>query len=304
MTYEQFKESVLVFLSDHLGKKVIEEFSAIKNNNTHFDGVRIFRTDSSSFSIYLNDYFELLQDQTTFEMVCTRILEDLKLASSVLPTDFPMDIFGDYDLVKGRFILKLINIEKNKDLLKEVPYVPWHDLAIVFMCLLGDEVSRITLIYNRYLTMWNVTLWDVYACAISDAPTLMPFVFRDVASVVENSGNCDASLYLDGIDLNKPIDSDIPSMYFLSNCRALYGASCVCYPGLLEKISYTLGGSFFILPSSIHEVIIISNFRKDSSKSLQTMVREINSSKVSAEDFLSDNVYYYDSITKTVEIVL
>ena len=55
-----------------------------------------------------------------------------------------------------------------------------------------------------------------------------------------------------------------------------------------------IGENFYILPSSIHEVIIIAESQSPSKDDLQDMVRDINETQVDAEELLSDTIYYYN----------
>ena len=93
---------------------------------------------------------------------------------------------------------------------------------------------------------------------------------------------------------------DDEGMYVLTNEEKYLGAVCVCYPGVLERIADTFGRSFFVLPSSIHECIIVPETGEDFEGDLQEIVREVNRLYVSEEEYLSDNVYYYDRKEKVL----
>ncbi len=84
-------------------------------------------------------------------------------------------------------------------------------------------------------------------------------------------------------------------IYVLTYGDGRFGASVLASDQIMSKAAKQLGGNIYILPSSVHELLVIS---KNSSmaqdvKSLAETVREVNSSVVAAEDFLSDNVYEY-----------
>ena len=83
------------------------------------------------------------------------------------------------------------------------------------------------------------------------------------------------------------------NMYVLTNYLRQYGAACMFYQGVLSKFAMTVGTDFYILPSSVHEVILLP-VRKDYTKEkLQEMVRQVNRTQVAEEDVLSDNIYLY-----------
>ena len=80
-----------------------------------------------------------------------------------------------------------------------------------------------------------------------------------------------------------------------------FGAKVLAYPGFFEHAAAVVGGSYYILPSSIHELIILADDGTSTVEELQNMVREINQTEVSESDFLSDEVYHYDAIAKKFE---
>lgn len=64
--------------------------------------------------------------------------------------------------------MKLINYEKNKELLEKVPHVRVPDLAVVFMAVLKSEYNdgfATILIHNSHLDFWNMTTEDLYELA-------------------------------------------------------------------------------------------------------------------------------------------
>ncbi len=115
-------------------------------------------------------------------------------------------------------------------------------------------------------------------------------------------------MFPDGVDENDPRmamlppEEEIPSMYVLTNAEKMNGANSILDPKTMEDISEKVGGDFYILPSSLHEVIILPDSPDMDKDVLEQMVRDINAGEVAPEDRLSDHVYMYDSVEK--EIVL
>lgn len=83
-------------------------------------------------------------------------------------------------------------------------------------------------------------------------------------------------------------------MYILTNEEKYFGAAALLYPHVLSHISRLLHCNFYVLPSSIHECILVPDSGQFSKKELETMVREVNETQVEDEEVLSQNVYYYD----------
>ena len=99
-----------------------------------------------------------------------------------------------------------------------------------------------------------------------------------------------------------PPEEETPSMYVLTNADKMNGANSILDAKTMEDISEKIGGDFYILPSSLHEVIILPDTPEMDKDYLEHMVQDINAGQVAPEDKLSDHVYMYDSVEK--EIVL
>ena len=87
----------------------------------------------------------------------------------------------------------------------------------------------------------------------------------------------------------------------LTNTQGMHGAGALFYPDQLETIAQQMGTDFFVLPSSVHEVLILPDDGSQDLDSLQFMVREINRTEVAPEDRLSDFVYHYDAQDHVLE---
>ena len=82
-------------------------------------------------------------------------------------------------------------------------------------------------------------------------------------------------------------------MYVLSNKSKLNGSGCILYQNLLRSLGKKLESDFYILPSSVHEVLLIPADDQDSYEELTAMVQEVNATQLANEEILSDHVYYY-----------
>lgn len=92
-------------------------------------------------------------------------------------------------------------------------------------------------------------------------------------------------------------------MKVLSNERRIHGAVCMLYPGVLKEMADRIGGDFFIIPSSVHEVILLPDADKGLNEGLKQLIREVNSTQVAPEEVLSDTLYRYDRAEGRVMMV-
>ena len=262
----------------------------MKNNGVVLRGITLMQDDSNiSPTIYLNPYYDAYENgDTTLGTVIDEVIDTYE--RNKINRSIDMKFFLNYETVKSRIIFKLINTEKNRELLRDVPYIPFHDLSIVFQCLVSEERfgNASILIHNVHLQLWKVNARELYECALENTPLLQGYELADMNTVLEEMKA------LGGIDDEEIEDmqQEVP-MYVLSNKSRINGASCILYKNILKDFAMVVDKDLYVLPSSIHEVILLPSDGTQESEQLKEMVREINQSQVEKEEVLSDSVYYY-----------
>ena len=92
-----------------------------------------------------------------------------------------------------------------------------------------------------------------------------------------------------------------PRQYVMTNKRRKYGASILLFEDELASVAEKMHGDFYILPSSVHEVLAVpEDLMKD--QELKEMVKNINDSEVAEEEILSYTIYKYNCRTGEVEV--
>lgn len=289
--YSEFKQHILSDLQQRLGADIhVHIQGIIKNNDTHLDGLTLL-SDSYNLSptIYLNHYFKQYEKGRSLSEIEDDILNTYHENCPVRNVD--ISFFTDYDKVKSRIIFKLVNYERNRELLRDVPHYRFLDLALIFNCLVESTPSgsATILIHEHHLSYWNITRDDLYALAQQNTPKLLSYELRNMTEVLKD-------LFSDEDLVNDMSGFDIPSgssMYVLTNRCKLNGSGCILYPNLLRDFAKRLDSDLFILPSSIHEVLIIPAKSHSSPDELSDMVKDVNSSQLSREEVLSDHIYYF-----------
>lgn len=295
MTYSEFKQLVLSYLREQLGHSVkISIQPVIKNNHVTFDSLLILEPGCNATpSLYLNYYYDKLKNGADIESVLRLLLDTYQ--SNKLTENIDVRFFTEYENVSGRILYKLINTSQNKELLQEIPHIKFLDLAIVFYCLVStnDVGSATILIRNQHLSLWDVTPDMLHQQAAYNTPRLMPPKLIDMNSLLQEFAP-------DFIDSN----SFTPSpLYVLTNSEKLYGAAAILNAGILKNFSITKNSDFYILPSSIHEVLLFPANQQLNPAELNKMVQEVNQTQLSREDVLSDHVYYYSLQEQSIQIV-
>ncbi len=289
MTYEEFKAALCQQLKKQLPPDTsIQLQHILKNNGIWLDGLTISSSHSNiSPTIFINNYFELSPFFPDIDAVCRDIL--LTYEQNRSPEYIDVSFFTNYEKVKTHLAYRIINYEKNKELLQTVPHIRYLDFAIVFYCLLklSGKGNATILINSRHLKLWHITAAELYHQTSRTTPELLPCRFRSMSAVL--SGMTDRE------EAENSGAADFCPMYILTNYRKLYGACCMLYPNLLEQISAKLNADLIILPSSIHELIIMPAHSRSQCEELCELVTEINLTELHAGEILSDHVYYYSS---------
>lgn len=202
------------------------------------------------------------------------------------------DTWKDARVCQGHAVCRLVSYKKNHEFLKEVPYVRFLDLAVVFYCTFnqGTDVYCSFHITNGLFREWGMSVEELYSIAVKNSQELFPVSCESLDSVVENI--CGTAGLL----------SDSPVMPFvLTNKDGMYGAAVMLYPDCLRN-ACTSSGNAYVLPSSIHEVLLIPERTAGDVGGLKKMVHDVNRSCVDATEILSDCVYRYCVDTGSIEI--
>lgn len=287
--YSNFKQQLLADLQNRLGSDIqVTVQDIIKNNDTHLDGLTILSAKYNlSPTIYLNHYFKQYEAGRSLEEIENDILKVYR--ENCPSSNIDISFFTDYDKVKSRIIFKLVNYERNRELLSKVPHYRFLDLAIIFNCLVESSPSgsATILIHDHHLDYWGITRDDLYALSQQNTPKLLSYDLRDMTEILKElfSDECTPS---DDIHFKESCP-----MYVLTNRYKLNGSGCILYQNLLRDFANRIKSDLFILPSSIHEVLIIPVKNQTTPQELTDMVKDVNSSQLSREEILSDHVYYY-----------
>lgn len=284
MNYEEFICRVQAEVKEKMGEKAqVERRRITKNNGVELEGITITEEGQRiSPMIYLDEYYSIYERGVTIPQIGEDILRIYERSRESLPKT--PDFYTDFEKVKARLACKLINYQRNEKQLVRVPYVRCLDLALVFYYALEEEeIGRGTiLIYNSHLTMWGISKEQLYEAARRNTPGLLPYEFIEMRELLAES-------FADGEDF----EEELP-MYVLSNRERHFGAVNMIYDSVLSEIGRRIGDDFYVLPSSVHECIIVPAGAKATRSELSNIVWDINRTQVLPEEVLSDNVYFYE----------
>ena len=317
MEYNEFlsyiKDSINTIIGD---ERQVNIHKIIKNNDVELDGLSITSSNSNiSPTIYLNEYYEDYLNGVNIGDIVYDIYGLYEQQHKNI--DFDLSFFADFNQVKSRIMAKLINYNSNQKLLLEVPHIRFLDLAIVFYCFIENDTfgNATILIHTNHMEVWNVTAKELYEHSMINTPLILPPIITNMNETIREllisrlqnqyitSDTSDDDFSFDDIAdnlLNIIGEETTSSMYILTNGHKTNGSICMLYKDVLKNFSLEVNSDIIILPSSIHEIILIPYSEDLSPTQLNKMVKDVNTSEVNAMDVLSDHIYKYDMIKDTI----
>ncbi len=303
MNFKVFTEIVLADIC----KRADGKFDAMLNTVTKNNGIKLTGITAKAEGcncapcVYLDEFYKEYQNGgmnlSETEEEIYRILSNRMNDTQ----NIDISVFLDWGTVKGSIYTKLINAEKNKELLKKIPHRLFLDMAVAYYVVIDGFATLhdtgTILICNRHMEMWGQDERNLYRQAISNMRSDGKPCFDSIESVVMNM-LLGANEFFGGGKRHSGMD-----MYILTNCRKYFGASEILDKNTLHSIADKIGDGFIVLPSSLHEVIILSPKNEKEYGKLANMVREVNATQVSVEECLSDHVYAYSRDDEMLKIV-
>lgn len=264
-----------------------------KNNGVVLKGITMMQENNNiTPTIYLNNLYD---DYKTGITSIDNVIDDVisTYNRNKISHRVDMQYLLDYERIKHKIVYKLVNTEKNSELLKDVPHKEFLDLSIIFKCLISDsELGEASvLIHNVNMKMWNVTVEDLYQAAKENTPRILKYEIKRMMDVLYEIMNGAPEFEHD--ECMAECSDSVP-MYVLSNRNKVDGAACLLYPDLIQDFADAIGGSYYIIPSSIHEVLLLPAEHEEDSAEIKSMIREINDTQVITEEILSYSLYFYD----------
>ncbi|MEG2349351.1 MAG: DUF5688 family protein [Hungatella sp.] len=306
MVYKTFLHTVQTTLQERLGANYTILVQKIpKNNGTDLDGLCISKIkDRVAPTIYLNAYFEHYQDGIPFDQIIDELIE-LYTCDTRLPQIDP-ELLAHFDRLRDKVAYKLIHTKSNEALLTDLPHIPYMDLSIVFYLFLEEnEYGHMTvLIHHSHLKAWGSTIEELYALAKENTPRLLPISLKNMLDVLKGIAKEHLGDDYREEFVNELISPDDQSpLYVLSNTSGLNGACTILYEQQLKSFADLLEQDLVILPSSIHEVLLVPYEEELCFEELASMVQHINQTEVPQADQLSNQIYYYSRIKDQVSLV-
>ncbi len=296
MVYEAFQDAITSRLQSRLGagyRLIVSRFP--KNNGLFMDGLVITPKDQNAAPvIYLNYYYERFLEGHPMDTLVEEIVTIYRESADILHLDF--SVLNDFSRLRDKITYRVINTKDNLALLEDAVSFPFQDLSIVFYLFLQQSpLGQMTsMIHKRHIKQWQAEPEELFALAEKNTPILLPPDLKNMSAVIDGIAReqMGAGYYPGVVDTLYPGHEAVP-LYVLSNTSGLHGASVMLYPNVLKSFADRLDQDLVILPSSIHEVLLLPYDESVVFHKLTDMVTTINQNAVAVEDRLSNHVYFY-----------
>lgn len=286
LDFQEFIDEIIIKIKNQIDEEcLIERHRVLKNNSVALEGIMIRKEGGNlAPTIYLESYYSNYLSDIPLSDIAKSIIKVYN--DSITHNQF-LDRFSlDYKDIKEKIIYRVISYNKNIQLLETIPHEKLIDLAVVYYCVIDQEEDTLksVIISNEILDKWSITYQELKQNSKINTERLFPSIINEMNAVLEEAS----------MDIKN--GSAFQSMYILTNKQGINGASCILYNEVLHSFYLSINKDFYILPSSIHELILLPADKSYDIEELSNMVREINESQVADEEVLSDNAYLYSEI--------
>ena len=286
MNIDEFRASLVRLLNERFPDRTFSEQYVSKLNGQSYNGITGRKEAEEMVPVVdIRPLFDSYENGMPIEKAADELEKVFRSAMEQSQFIDPKDL-TDYTKMKDRLILQLIPIEGNEERLNEIPHEQISDFAVICRVELADGEAS-TIVTDQLMKSFDISKEQLFADAKENAPRLHPPVLKNLMEVLFQA---EPGL----MDMESPL-------HVATTDVGEHGACVMAYPGFMDQASETLGGSFFVIPSSVHELLFLRDDDGRSVKELDDMVQAVNAQEVQPSDRLSDVSYHYDAETKTLE---
>lgn len=262
----------------------MEASKVYKAGGVILTGITVSKKNGVCPCLYLENYINELENCDIAD-VAYKIYIQYMEAYSKIDEDIVKIVheFYDFEQIKKRLQLKVLNTEYSKGYISKYASKEFLDLSILVYVAVSENQS-IT-VSDEQCKNWGKTFEDILGIAVQNEK----YCLQNMADILGEAGMADKN--------------DECKMYVMSNKSRMYGAGAIVKADLLKQTAEKLEDDLLILPSSIHELIIIPWKEVEKSDDIKEMVREINDNMVSTDEILSYNIYRYSAKENRVRIL-
>ncbi len=293
MELKDFAALIAVGAQGQLGDQYeVSDTVNMKNNSTEYIGIMFQKKkENVAPTIYIEDLYEGYKNQeVTIQDAIKEVIDRYEKSKKGLQRINGLSV--DYASCRDRIIYRLVSKERNLFILKDMPYIPFLDMAITFHLVvsINDSCMQSLKITRELQQEWGVSVEQLLKLAKENTPELLPARVCELSQLMK--------CYINTREFKLEQEEDLTNeekidMIVVSNELGINGAAVVLYDGVIEQIANEYDSDLYLLPSSIHEMIVVPAGEEDLHETFSSMVNNINQRYVDEDEVLSDRVYIY-----------
>lgn len=290
MDYRTFVEKTKEQVQEHLGKDYeVQITTNPKLNGTERTGLSISRTQEQQQVvpvIYLEECFErYLQDgefKKCVEEICVVYKEQKENEEKIMAELESIENMNSWEKVQNKVYPMIVSAKENEDLKEKYFYQEYLDFLVLYIIRVTEVGIGSVKITKQMIKSWKISEGEIHHQAVENLKT-DGYQIRSFNSVVKENL----------LEITEEEIEESEPMYVLTNQIKYFGAAGIflCAEMFKEIVGKR---NFYILPSSVHELILIKDDGGYDIQILSDMVRNANEEQVTADERLSDHAYYYD----------
>lgn len=283
-TIEEVKTAIAAALEDNGIEAKITVTRKIKANRDVEDAIAVQPKGMSAAPTLEMSAFQVSDSQ--FEA----IIDNLIMSLRNIPK-FNIEILDQYETAAPNIRLAVVNLAKNEEYLSDKVWKKYLNLAIIAKVIVGSTAGDgMVTVTQQMLDKWDISEEQLFEDAWKT--TEDDVTVKDIrGAILEICPNA---------DLPDELTEDAP-MLVVSNSTGTNGAIAIANKPLLARLSEKYG-NFYLLPSSLHEVLLIPESANADAKALLAMVQDVNTNVLEGPEYLADAVYKYHKDDKILSI--
>lgn len=272
----------------------LEPSRVMKNNDCEKEGVLLRNgPQAAAPAVYFEDLYQMYTAGIPMDVIAERVAEAARADYRI----FPPEMYDpeDFETMKSHITFRVLNTACNRKYLEDVVHVDYLDLSLTFYCTVitgnrGDVFS--TKITEELMTKWGLDREQLLEIAKENTPQMLGVYLKEMKEVLleiaEEESPEDKEELLEVLE-----NPDRNLMYVLSNRPRHSGAVNMFVPGVLSELAGKLQDDLYIIPSSIHEVLLIPCSGHVKKEETDSMIASVNREVLQYQDILSDHLYIY-----------
>lgn len=243
-------------------------------------------------NINVDAMYEQMQYGASYQNVLSHALSQATAFVQDSP-QFDVESLTDYEQTRTKLFVEVVGAERNAAMLNKLPHTQVEDMAIVYRIQVAEKDGEIasTPVSSQLMDAMGVTAEELHQDALANSAMLRPAKVQRLSELLAEMMGVPAEV----------TERSAPPLIVVTTEDKIKGACAMFYPEMMNQLAKEAGGDFFILPSSVHEVLVMPDNGEMSVEELKDMVASINGDVVEPVDVLTDQVYHYDAKERIFE---